>query len=78
MSNVGSMGRSRRWESTATAEMVEALNRVWLEEPQRILGQMSETERLMLAAFAYARWDEVSPSQLKARHGLLSQQYRQQ
>jgi hypothetical protein len=54
---------------TRKAEMAQRLNRVWLEEPSRLLDALSEPERLLLAECAHTGDPEPDVAGLNAKHG---------
>lgn len=55
---------------TRKVEMVDALTRIWLNEPGEILKRMGEAERLMLAMAVHEGHEAVSVERLTARYGL--------
>ena len=55
---------------TRKAEMAKLLNRIWMQEPRRLLDALSPAERLLLAECAHGSGGEVDVAGVNAKHGL--------
>jgi len=54
---------------TRKAEMAQRLNRIWLEEPRRLLDALSDPERMLLSECAHGNEPEPDVAKLNAKHG---------
>ena len=54
---------------TRKAEMAQRLNRIWLEEPRRLLDALSDSERILLSECAHGNKPEPDVAKLNAKHG---------
>ncbi len=54
---------------TRKAEMAQWLNRIWLEEPRRLLDALSEPERMLLAECVHGGDPDPDVGKLNAKHG---------